>query len=177
MKNFKHLLFTLIVQCTFICSLMAQPEAENSKSSQTDNKIENQLTKLSWLVGHWIGDGFGGISEEVWASPVDGAMMGMYRHIKDGKINFYEFMNIVEIEGKVELRLKHFTPDLKGWEEKDKYIIFTFIKADENYFEFKGLIFQKLSEKDMQIILTLRDKAGNTRKEVFTFTRHSPESE
>ena len=171
MRNFKHLMLTLIVQCSCIYSLMAQPEEENSGTSQTQNKIESQLTKLSWLVGHWIGDGWGGISEEVWASPVDGAMMGMYRHIKDGKINFYEFMNIVEIEGKVELRLKHFTPDLKGWEEKDKYIIFTFIKADENYFEFKGLIFQKLSEKDMQIILTLRDKEGNTRKEVFTFTK------
>ena len=144
MRNFKHLMLTLIVQYIFICSLMAQAEAENSKSSPTDNKIENQLAKLNWLVGHWIGDGFGGISEEVWASPVDGAMMGMYRHIKDGKINFYEFMNIVEIEGKVELRLKHFTPDLKGWEEKDKYIIFPFIKADENYFEFDGLIFHKL---------------------------------
>jgi len=177
MRNFKHLMLTLIVQYIFICSLMAQADAENSKSSPTENKFESQLAKLNWLVGHWIGDGFGGISEEVWASPVDGAMMGMYRHIKDGKINFYEFMNIVEIEGKVELRLKHFTPDLKGWEEKDKYIIFTFIKADENYFEFKGLIFQKLSEKDMQIILTLRDKEGNTRKEVFTFTRRSPESE
>ena len=176
MKNFKHLLFTLIVQCTFIYSLMAQPEAENSGSSQTDNKIENQLTKLSWLVGHWIGDGFGGISEEVWASPEDGAMMGMYRHIKDGKVNFYEFMNIVEIEGKVELRIKHFTVDFKGWEEKDDYMTFPFIKADENSFEFDGLIFQKLSKNDMQIILKFEDKEGNTKTEVFTFTRRSPES-
>ena len=175
MKYFKHLLFTLIVQCSFIYSLMAQPEAENSGTSQTQNKIESQLTKLSWLVGHWIGDGWGGISEEVWASPVDGAMMGMYRHIKDDKVNFYEFMNIVEKEGKIEMRIKHFAADFKGWEEKDDYIVFPFIKADENYFEFDGLIFHKLSEKDMQITVTLGDKEGNTRTEVFTFTRRSTE--
>ena len=118
----------------------------------------------------------GGISEEVWASPVDGAMMGMYRHIKDGKVNFYEFMNIVEKEGKIEMRIKHFNNDLTGWEEKDKYMTFPFIKADENYFEFDGLIFQKLSEKDMQITLVIVDKEGNTRTEVFTFTRQNPES-
>ena len=133
MRNFKHLMLTLIAQYIFICSLMAQAEAENSKSSQTENKFESQLTKLNWLVGHWIGDGFGGISEEVWASPVDGAMMGMYRHIKDGKVNFYEFMNIIEKEGKIEMRIKHFAADFKAWEEKDDYIIFESQKQDYDY--------------------------------------------
>jgi len=176
MKNFKQLAIVLVVQCTFICALMAQSGTDNSETSQTQNKIESQLTKLNWLVGHWIGDGFGGISEEIWTRPVDGAMMGMYRHIKDGKVNFYEFMNIVEIEGKIEMRIKHFNNDLTGWEEKDKYMTFPFIKANENYFEFDGLIFHKLSEKDMQITLVIGDKEGNTRTEVFTFTRQNPES-
>ncbi len=145
MKNFKQLAFLLVVQCTFICALMAQTGADNSETSQTGKYIESQLTKLNWLVGNWIGDGWGGISEEVWASPVDGAMMGMYRHIKDGKVNFYEFMNIIEKEGKIEMRIKHFAADFKAWEEKDDYIVFPFIKADENYFEFDVLIFHKLS--------------------------------
>jgi hypothetical protein len=74
------------------------------------------------------------------------------------------------------MRIKHFNPDLTGWEEKDDYITFPFIKADENNFEFDGLIFHKLSEKDMQITVTLGDKEGNTRTEVFTFTRQIPES-
>ena len=60
MKNFKHLMLTLIVQGTLICSLLAQPEAENSKTSPTEINFESQLTKLNWLVGHWIGDGWGG---------------------------------------------------------------------------------------------------------------------
>jgi len=35
----------------------------------------------AWIEGSWIGDGFGGTSEEVWSAPSeDGTIMGSYRH-------------------------------------------------------------------------------------------------
>lgn len=60
-------------------------------SELTDNP-EFNIANYEWLVGDWIGDGFGGVSEESWAPAVDGTMMGMYRHHKDGEIVFYEFL-------------------------------------------------------------------------------------
>ena len=46
-----------------------------------------------WIEGTWVGDGFGGTSEEVWSAPsADGTIMGSFRHFKgDGSLNFYEF--------------------------------------------------------------------------------------
>jgi len=97
------------------------------------------IDQFSWLTGHWVGDGFGGVSEEVWSQPTEGAMIGTYRHMSDGKNNFYEFMQINEENGSIKLRLKHFNADMKGWEEKEDFVDFQFISVDKNKAIFKGL--------------------------------------
>jgi hypothetical protein len=83
---------------------------------------------MSWLAGHWKGEAFGGIGEEWWSSPLEGAMMGIYR-ASSPRFNFYEILTIYEQEGSLLLRLKHFNRDLTGWEEKDETIDFPFIRA------------------------------------------------
>jgi hypothetical protein len=88
------------------------------------------LADMDWIAGYWVGEGLGGISEEMWSKPAGGAMTGTYRLIKDGKPVFYEMCWLVEHEGTISLRLKHFNPDLTGWEEKDKTVDFRFIKKD-----------------------------------------------
>ena len=40
---------------------------------------------IEWLAGARLGEGLGGVSEEVWSSPQYGAMMGSYRPIVDKK--------------------------------------------------------------------------------------------
>lgn len=34
------------------------------------------LAAVGWLEGHWLGDGLGGVSEEIWSPPRGGVMMG-----------------------------------------------------------------------------------------------------
>lgn len=46
--------------------------------------------------------------------------MGMLRWQKDGGVFFHEFLTIERQGEHVLLRIKHFDPDLKGWEEKDE---------------------------------------------------------
>lgn len=123
----------------------------------------------SWLEGSWKGDGFDGSSEEVWSSPsADGKMMGVYRHHKaDGSLNFYEFL-ILDEEG---IRLKHFTPQLIGWEEKSDYVTFEMIRYDENTIEMKGLTFKRISPDKMEIYLKLMDDNGEIRTETFHMVR------
>ena len=56
---------------------------------------EPDFDQLTWLAGHWRGDGFGGTTEEIWSPAENGVMMGMFRHHKaDGSLNFYEFLTI-----------------------------------------------------------------------------------
>ena len=48
--------------------------------------------------------------------------MAMFRWLKpDGSVSFYELMVIEqEPDGRIFLRIKHFYPGMKGWEEKDE---------------------------------------------------------
>ncbi len=112
------------------------------------------IEDYSWLSGSWVGDGFGGTSEETWSSPsADGIMMGMYRHHKsDGSINFYEFM-ILDETG---IRLKHFTPDMIGWETKEEYVTFEMVDFTPDKIELKGLVFERKSDSEMEIRLRMR---------------------
>ncbi len=156
MKNLT--VFTLLLIITTAFSLVENPgEISNNRFDIND---------YEWLVGSWKGDGFGGISEEVWSEPVDGTMMGMYRHYKDGKLNFYEFLLLDETG----LRLKHFHPDLKGWEEKDDMVFFEMIESSPNKITMKGLTFEKKS--DSLFIINLKMKRGDKiETEVFTMKK------
>ncbi len=152
-------LFALLTLC-FGISFSSLPETENNEAPLF--RIED----YQWLAGSWVGDGFGGISEETWSLPVDGTMMGMYRHYKDGKIVFYEFLLLDETG----MRLKHFNPDLTGWEDKEGMVKFEMISFSKTKLEMKGLVFELKSENEMEIRLRLTEN-GEVRTEVFTMKR------
>lgn len=122
----------------------------------------------SWLAGTWVGDGFGGTSEEMWSEPsADGTMMGTYRHHKgDGSLNFYEFM-VMDSTG---LRLKHFNPDMMAWETKEDFVHFKLIEFTENKIILKGLVFERKSETELEIRLDLKN-GDKQWTEVFNMTR------
>lgn len=134
----------------------------------SDPKKKFDINNYAWLAGSWIGDGFGGMSEEMWSSPsADGKMMGVYRHHKgDGSLNFYEFL-VLDSTG---LRLKHFTPDLVGWETKEDYVTFEMVSFSENMIELKGLVFELKNPNEMQIRLRMR-YGEEIRTEVFNMKR------
>jgi hypothetical protein len=78
---------------------------------------------------------------------------------------------LVEHEGTISLRLKHFNPDLTGWEEKDKTVDFRFIKKDGNRIYFTGLTFERRGNFELNIYLSLRQKDGTVKEEVFRMRR------
>lgn len=51
-----------------------------------------KIEQLTWMTGSWQGADDDTISEEQWARPIAGIMMGMYRMIVKGKPLFYELM-------------------------------------------------------------------------------------
>jgi len=130
---------------------------------------QEKLPNYAWLAGNWTGDGFGGTSEELWSQPdANGTMMGTYRHHKgDGTLNFYEFL-VLDSTG---LRLKHFNPDLEGWETKEDYLHFKAIEFTEDKIVLKGLVFERKSDTEMEIRLDMRMKDESIHTEVFKMTR------
>jgi len=130
------------------------------------------LSAVAWLEGAWLGDGLGGVSEEIWSAPRGGVMMGMYRSLRDGKPVFYEFMQFVEAEGTISLRLKHFNPDFSAWEEKPAFVTFRLVSVEESAVHFDGLSFIKDGRDGLRIYLILKDsKTGTAREEVFRLKR------
>jgi hypothetical protein len=131
-----------------------------------------QVADLSWLAGHWSGEGLGGRIEEVWSRPDAGAMVGYFRLVKDDKPVFYEIMTLLPVEGSVELRLKHVNPDMTGWEEKNGFVTFKLVRHDATGAWFSGLTFRRVAPDQMESYLALRNRAdGSVREEKFVYRR------
>lgn len=115
-----------------------------------------RIADLGWLAGTWTGEGLGGQIDEVWSQPSGGAMVGYFRLVRDGKPVFYEILTLREVEGSVEMRLKHVNPDMTGWEEKNDFVTFKLVKLDDTAAYFSGLTFRRISADLIEGYLALR---------------------
>jgi hypothetical protein len=132
-----------------------------------------QIGDMAWLAGHWVGEALGGTVEEIWSPPRGGAMMGVFRLVKDGETAFYELMTIVPDEGSLVLRLKHFDADLSGWEEKGETVDFRLVAVGDGAYRFEGLSFQPEGPERLNIHLAMHTSDGGVREETFSYTRLS----
>jgi hypothetical protein len=135
--------------------------------------VKATIDDFRWIVGHWTGSGLGGTSEEMWMPPIDGSILGSFRQVKDGKIVFYELLTFVERDGTVVLRLKHFNPDLTGWEDKAQVLEFPLIELTATKAVFNAMTFTHEHKDAFEVRLRLRDReTGSVREEVFQYRRH-----
>ncbi|VUD58512.1 hypothetical protein TDB9533_02441 [Thalassocella blandensis] len=155
----------------FSYSALADTSFPNVKFLQEgQHSPKANLQNLHWLAGHWRGEAFGGVVEEVWAPPLGGSMMGAFKLVVSDKVQFYEIETISEVNNSLIFRLKHFSKDLKGWEEKDKTVDFTLVEIQDNTFYFNGLTLQKVNDHEMNIFVVIEHK-GKTTEEKFSYTR------
>jgi hypothetical protein len=98
-------------------------------------------------------------------------MMGMYRLIRDGRPVFYELLTIVEENGSLMLRLKHFNANLTGWEEKLKTIDFPLVAKTEGAVHFEGMSFHPKGNDALTVYLAIHQKDGTVREEAFSYKR------
>ena len=95
------------------------------------------IEQMSWLVGQWIGTGIQDApAMESWLPPVGETtaetMVGTFVQQKpDGTIMFTEHMYLMEEEGSLVLKLKHFNADLTAWEEKDDMVTFRLVAIED----------------------------------------------
>lgn len=90
------------------------------------------LEQVDWLVGQWSGEGIGGAPAfESWLPPTGPTMVGTFvQQTESGEIQFTEHMYLMEEDGTLVLRLKHFNADLTGWEEKDGMLTFRLVAIE-----------------------------------------------
>jgi hypothetical protein len=172
---------TLIPLVILTCAVSAAAQEATALQRHTPNTFKESaemksppatLEQMRWFAGHWTGPGLGGFTEETWTAPAAGAMLGMFRLIKDGKPVFYEFLTLVEHDGSLLLRLKHFNPDLTGWEEKADSVKFRLLRTGPDEIAFDGLTFRREGADKLRIFLAIRNRTdGSIREEMFELTR------
>jgi hypothetical protein len=98
-------------------------------------------------------------------------MMGMDRLVRDGKVVFHELMALVQEGGSLVLLLKHFNPDLSGWEEKQKTVDFRLVGLREGIVQFEGMSFHREGDAKLSVYLAIEGKDGARHEEAFRYAR------
>ena len=128
-----------------------------------------KLADVAWLAGHWQGEAFGGQTEEIWSAPAGGSMMGSFRLVAAGEVQFYELEIIRQVGKTLILQLKHFNADLTGWEEQDETIDFPLVKIEPDALYFSGFTVRRINENEMHMYVMVDDEDG---EEEVSFVYH-----
>lgn len=128
------------------------------------------LADAAWLVGAWDGDGLGGRIQEVWGAPAAGRMIGTFTSLGDDGARFHEIMALVEVDGSLELWVKHFDADFTAWEEKPDYVRFRLVEKEAGVLRFHGLTLERIDDHRMRAYLAMR-RGGELGEEVLEYRR------
>lgn len=153
-----------------LLTLICLASSTTLQAEEADPELERVFSHLEFLEGAWTGNGFGGVTDEVWLPPSGGQMLGLFRLVGGTMPRFSEILTIGRFDGRIELRLKHFDGQLHGWEDKDDVVSFPFESSEPGKVTFRGLEFQKDGDDALRIELQLRN-AERTWTEVFEFRR------
>jgi hypothetical protein len=132
------------------------------------------IDDLAWIAGRWQGEALNGRFEETWNRPSGGTMVGMFKLVRDEGAAFYEILTIVPRGESLALRLKHFTADLVGWEEKDQAIEFPLVKLTDREAYFDGLTFRRIHDNAMDIFVVIQQPNGEASEVRFACRRSGP---
>jgi hypothetical protein len=130
------------------------------------------LADFAWLAGHWEGTGFGGAHvEEFWTPPRGTSMAGVFRLVGGDRAQVYEILALVPVGNSVEMRLKHFTRELKGWEQKDDFVRFRLVKREPHAAYFDGLTYRLEADGVLRVWLVTKDRDGATTEQEMSYRR------
>ena len=164
MKLLLVLLFCISIGC----------KAQNTKSFTEGGKSpEATLQDVSWIAGHWKGEAFGGVAEEIWSPPLGDSMMFVFKLVSEGKVQFYEVGHIQQTGETLLLQLKHFHGSLKGWEEKDDTVDFKLVQIDGNRVYFDGFTIEKISGKEINMYVVVGDEDGSSEEVKFNYKKEN----
>ena len=160
----------ILLLFTVLLSLPAL--AQNTLSWQEGmDSPKASLQDVAWISGHWKGEAFGGIAEEIWSPPLGGSMMFSFKLVVDGRVNFYELGHITEIDGTLWLQLKHFDGDLTGWEEKEDTVDFKLVKIEPNKVFFDDFTIERISDKEINMYVVIGNEDGSLEEVQFNYKR------
>lgn len=129
------------------------------------------IADAAWVAGRWVGEGFGAAVEEVISPAAGNAMIGHFRTVGKEGPAFYEIVMIREERGSLVYRVKHFHPDLKGWEDKDKTIDFPLVAVEREALYFDGLTIKRTGPDQVTHWVRVKGQDGKTEEAKLVYRR------
>lgn len=117
---------------------------------------------LDFLTGTWVGGRDGVEATVVYLPPKGGQISGHFQEGKDGKVTMYEIVQIVPAGASLAYRLKHFNPDLTGWEEKagDTATVFPLVAVERDAVFFDGFTIRRTGPDTLEETVRITKKDG-----------------
>jgi uncharacterized protein YciI/ketosteroid isomerase-like protein len=173
----KKLLATAFFLCgLFTISFGQKKLTEHTYEYDGTTKVSASIHDLNWLTGRWSGEGFGGWLEEIWSPPAGGQMLATFRMLENGKPVFSEICQIMEEGGTLTYKVKHFNPDLTGWEEKNEFVTFQLVKIEPNAVYFNGLTMIEKNGK-CDIWLAMKQNDGSFSEEHLVYRKEGAQTD
>jgi len=156
----KHTLLTLVAVAAFASGVTwsVEPGTERTfRLSEGEERPAATIEDASWLVGSWVGTGFGQRFEAVWNPPSAGTMIGLFKLLGDDGVTFYELLLLSVEDGSLSLKVKHFNPDFTAWEEKADYVNFRLVKKEDDALHFGGISFYRRGDDAIDGYIVMRN--------------------
>lgn len=131
------------------------------------------IQQLGWLEGLWQGEGIEGApATESWLPPTGSTMIGTFvQQTAEGGIKFTEHMQIMEEGGSLVLKLKHFNPDLTGWEDKDGMVTFRLLALEHCAAHFSALTLRCDGPDKLVVAVRMKSDGPEPAELLFRFDR------
>src|ERR1700730_17743393 len=107
------------------------------------NKVT--LEDFSWLAGRWEGQLGPLTAEQQWMAPKNGTMQGFFRLTDSEKTVVIELFTIRDTPDGLVFYFRHFSPELKPWEESEAYHL-KLAKSDAGTFRFDNPVSNQLKD-------------------------------
>jgi hypothetical protein len=131
-----------------------------------------RIADLAWLTGIWEGQGISGPARGVYLQPMGGQIAGHFTQARGDGIWFYELITIVEENGSLAYRLRHFNADLTGWEERDVVRSFPLVAVENGAWYFDGLTIRRDGPDGMVgAVMIAGSNGAQPREAVFHYRR------
>jgi hypothetical protein len=148
--------FALSAPVHSIASFPAQEPAPPAKPAEKKPSLQD----FAWLAGRWEGKLGDFTAEQIWMTPKNGAIVGMFRLTGGDKTVLIELFTVRETPEGIAFYFRHFTPELKIRETGDATML-KLTTADAKRFEFENAV----DGQPKNAILTRTDEN--------TYTAHS----
>lgn len=174
-------MFKSTLSCVTILLCLSLLWASHSDAQDKDDRLTASekprfdLESLDWLAGYWVGEGFGGVCEEMWSPPVAGSMVGTFK-MSDGErqVSFYEIFTLtLDSAGLPQINLKHFNADMTGWEEKEEMVTFRYESDRPNEITIGAVTYRNIAPDSLHVDVVLKNKDGEVNTETIKFKRKS----